>query len=62
MKNFICPNCQKEVNKEDTEFTTDIYGIPFRRVCRECYDKIMSKGYDGRDYRNDHCEEIEEIW
>ena len=56
---FKCPVCGEIVDKELTAFTYDIYGIPFRRVCSECYDEIMNgQGYDGRDYRNDHCEEV----
>lgn len=62
MDKYICPICNIEINKKETKFTYDIYGIPFRRVCNSCYDKIMEKGYDGRDYRLDHSEEIDEVW
>ena len=57
---FLCPKCQKKVEKSSTEFTYDCNGIPFRKLCRDCAREIMgNKGYDGR-YYNDDC--IEEIW
>lgn len=62
MEMFTCPVCGKEVSKEQTEFTYDVSGIPFRRLCRDCADKAMEKGYDGNDYRGYCSEEIEEIW
>ena len=56
---FICPECKQQVNINDTEMTYDIYGIPFRKLCRECASKIMDEfGYDGRDYRLDCSENI----
>lgn len=31
--------------------TRDYYGIPFRRVCAKCYERIMTTaGYDGVKY------------
>lgn len=59
MNEFICPNCNRKVDISKTDFTYDVMGIPFRRVCQTCYNDIMNnKGYDGRDYRNDCCEQI----
>ena len=59
MDNFKCPNCGKMTTVSKTEFTYDIMGIPYRRVCNDCYEEIMNnRGYDGRDYRNDCCEQI----
>lgn len=56
---FLCPACNKEVDKEQTEFTYDVNGIPFRRLCCECAREIMdNRGYDGRDYRYDCSEDI----
>lgn len=56
---FTCPECGKHVEKEQTEFTYDINSIPFRRLCRDCANEIMeNRGYDGRDYRYDHSEDI----
>ena len=56
---FVCPICGNKVNKEYTEFTYDICGIPFRKLCKSCANEIMNnKGFDGRDYRNDCCEAI----
>lgn len=46
-----CPVCGKEVERSDMEFTRDCYGITYRLVCFDCYDKLMAKGYDGAYYR-----------
>lgn len=46
----ICPNCNKEVKREDMDFTYDCHGIPFRLVCYPCKSKLMAKGYDGQYY------------
>ena len=59
MELYECPKCHREVEKKDTDFTYDVCGIPFKRYCRECANEIMETyGYDGRDYRHDHCESI----
>lgn len=47
----LCPECGKEVRVHDMERTVDCHGIPFRRVCLDCYDRIMSdRGFDGEEY------------
>ena len=52
----ICPVCNKEVDRQEMEFTRDCHGIPFRLLCRSCYDKAMEKGYDGQYYTEaDEC-------
>lgn len=45
-----CPVCSKETDRNNMAFTHDCYGIPFRLVCFDCYDKLMAKGYDGQHY------------
>ena len=56
---FECPECHKRVDVKDTEYTYDVCGIPFRKLCRDCASDIMeNRGYDGRDYRYDCSEEI----
>lgn len=46
-----CARCNKTVDKSDLWLTTDCRGIPFRYVCKECYDEVMeSVGYDGEFY------------
>lgn len=46
-----CPECGGEVRSFDMVRTTDYHGIPYRRVCMECYERIMeTKGYDGEKY------------
>ena len=53
----ICRECGKEVERAEMEFTTDCYGIPFKLVCLDCYEKLMAKGYDGQRYYDgiDEC-------
>lgn len=54
-----CPVCEHEVDREDMYFTKDCHGIPFRLVCDRCYQRIMSKGYDG-EYYTEADEQIED--
>ncbi len=54
----ICPVCEKEVDRNDMNFTTDCHGIPFRLVCFDCYNRLMEKGYDG-EYYDEADEQIE---
>jgi len=54
----VCPVCGKEVERSDMSFTHDCHGIPFRLVCFNCWEKIMSKGYDG-EYYTEADEQIE---
>ena len=51
----ICPVCGQEFDRDEMFFMS---GIPFRLVCSNCYDIIMSKGYDGELY----TELDENIW
>lgn len=57
----ICPVCGKEVERHDMHFTRDCQGIEFRLVCWDCYNEIMSHGYDG-EYYTELDENIEEEW
>ena len=43
----VCPVCGKEVERSNMLFTHDCHGIPFRLVCSRCWEKLMSKGYEG---------------
>lgn len=54
-----CPVCEHEVDREDMYFAKDCHGIPFRLVCDRCYQRIMSKGYDG-EYYTEADEQIED--
>ena len=46
-----CPKCGKETRPFEMYGTRDYYGIPFRRVCAKCYERIMTTtGYDGVKY------------
>lgn len=52
----ICPECEREVLREDMQFTRDCRGIPFRLVCWRCWKRLMAKGYDGEYYdERDEC-------
>lgn len=46
----ICPVCNKEVEREEMQYTYDCHGIIFRLVCQKCHDRLMEKGYDGEYY------------
>lgn len=51
-----CASCKKIVHRNDMQFTKDCHGIPYRLVCWKCYEKLMSKGYDGVYYTEaDEC-------
>ena len=50
-----CPICGKEFDRYNMDFTLDCHGIRYRLVCLNCWDEVMSKGYDGA-----HYEEYEE--
>lgn len=46
-----CPRCGEETRPFEMQRTRDCHGIPFRRVCLNCYDEVMSTdGYDGELY------------
>lgn len=40
----ICPVCNKEVERNDMNFTRDCHGITFRLVCNDCWEKLMENG------------------
>ena len=51
-----CACCNKQVERNDMQFTRDCHGIPYRLVCLDCYEKLMDKGYDGEYYTElDEC-------
>ena len=53
-----CPVCGKEFKRAEMDFTKDCYGIPYRLVCLDCWDKLMADGYDGQAYRAGIDEEV----
>lgn len=55
----MCPVCNNEVDREDMDFTKDCHGITFRLVCHKCWERLMSKGYDG-EYYTEADEQIED--
>ena len=55
----ICPVCEKEVYRDEMQYTRDCHGITFRLVCWDCYKRLMAKGYDG-EYYDELDEQIED--
>ena len=46
-----CPVCGKETRVYNLLMTHDYHGIPYRKVCPTCYDRIMNdRGFDGEEY------------
>lgn len=45
-----CPECGKPVRRRNLVGTLDYYGLPARRVCPACKERIMRRGYDGHPY------------
>ena len=55
----ICPECGREVERAEMDFTRDCHGITFRLLCLDCYEQAMSKGYDG-EYYDEMDEQIDD--
>ena len=53
----ICPECGKEYDRSEMNFSKDCNGIPFRLLCFGCLERIYEKkGYDGEYYTEaDEC-------
>ena len=53
----ICPECSKEYDRKDMNFSRDCHGITYRLLCFDCLEKIYEeKGYDGEYYDEyDEC-------
>ena len=59
---YDCPICNHEYSRDEMIRTYDCHGIPYRLVCYECYEKIISeKGYDG-EYYNEWEENIDDSY
>lgn len=51
-----CGCCRSAEERSEMLYTRDCHGIVMRLVCRNCYEKIMSQGYDGAYYTEaDEC-------
>lgn len=51
-----CHRCGEEERVFRMFQTRDCHGIPFRRVCSKCYNKVLARGYDGEKYGpEDEC-------
>lgn len=53
----VCTECGGIVDCSDMLWSHDCHGIPFRKLCIDCYNDIMeNKGYDGEYYTDaDEC-------
>lgn len=59
----VCPECGKEVPREDMSWTYDCQGITFRLLCQDCWETAMERGYDGEYYdERDECLDYPEGW
>lgn len=38
-----CPACAEDAPRYQLEWTYDRYGIPYKKVCRKCYDRVQAK-------------------
>lgn len=54
---MICPECGALVRSRHAMMSYDCHGIQFRKLCPDCYNRIMNgKGYDGEHYtEEDEC-------
>lgn len=51
-----CPRCGGDSRPFRMFMTHDCQGIPFRRVCSECWNQVLEIGYDGAEYgAEDEC-------
>jgi len=39
----ICQECKNSCDEHDFEWTHDRYGIPWRKVCRNCAPKVNAE-------------------
>lgn len=53
----MCPECGKEYDRKDMEFSRDCHGITYRLLCFDCLERIYEeKGFDGEYYTEaDEC-------
>ena len=60
-----CPNCERIVASIDTLMVNDRYGIPYQRVCVDCYEStkqyIMEWEFD-ESYAGETLEEDNEYY
>lgn len=42
MDKQLCMECHEEFDREDLYWINDNYGIPFKKVCDGCHDKVES--------------------
>lgn len=63
MEKRVCEECGKMFDRSEMYYTRDCHGIEFRLVCLECYESIMSGGFDGEYYDDsDECLDSDYDW
>lgn len=43
MEEQTCPECERSFYKVDLSWVCDRYGIPYRKVCYKCHDKVRAQ-------------------
>lgn len=38
-----CPECHKKIDLMEKQWTYDRYGIPWKKVCPDCYDEVQER-------------------
>ena len=38
-----CPECGREIPREDLSWVNDRHGIPYKLVCDSCYDRVAAR-------------------
>jgi hypothetical protein len=61
MENRQCSECKNFYPIDEFEWTTDRYGIPWRKVCFGCYDKAQAENCDWTFDPADAGESLEEV-
>lgn len=53
-----CAHCRREVDKRYLSWVNDRYGIPFKKVCDNCYDEVKESILE---YVHDYMDAGEEL-
>lgn len=56
-----CIGCGEMFEKEDMDWLTDAYGIPFKYLCFDCYDKMHDE-VKNNHYKEDNNLSYEEMY
>lgn len=48
----LCMNCKKEFERYELQWINDLYGIPYKKVCDDCYEEVNEQ-ISQNDYGKD---------